>query len=96
MRSEDIQPFTEYRANLSEAHRRVEKTGRPLFVTKDGRPNAVVLSPGAYDKLAEQAQYAQNLAAIRRGLADVKAGRVRPAREALREIARKVGVKLTK
>ncbi len=94
MRSEDIQPFTEYRAHLAECHRQVQETGRPMFVTKDGRPSAVVLSPEAYDKLAEQAQQAADLAAIRRSLVDLKAGRARPAKDALKEIAARLGVKL--
>lgn len=93
MRSEDIRPFSEYRANLAECHRQIEQTGRPLFVTRDGRPSAVVLSPEAYDKLAEQAQLAADVVAIRRSLNDIKAGRVRPAREALEAIAAKLGVK---
>ncbi|MBL8879309.1 MAG: type II toxin-antitoxin system Phd/YefM family antitoxin [Phycisphaerales bacterium] len=93
MRSEDIRAFTEYRAHLAECHRQVEKTGRPLFVTRDGRPSAVVLSPDAYDKLAEQAQHAADAAAIRRSLEDIKAGRGRLARETLNAIAAKLGVK---
>jgi prevent-host-death family protein len=94
MRSEDIQPFTEYRAHLADHHRRVRETGRPLFVTKDGRTSAVVLSPEAYDRLAEFAQQADDLAAIRRSLADVSVGRVRSAKDALKDIAARVGVKL--
>ncbi len=94
MRTDDIQPFTEYRAHLAEHHRRVQETGRPLFVTKDGRTSAVVLSPGAYDRLAELAQQAADLTAIRRSLADVDAGRARSAKEALRDIAARVGVTL--
>lgn len=92
MRTEDIQPFTEYRAHLAEHHRRVQETGRPLFVTRDGRTSAVVLSPVAYDRLAEAAQQAEELAAIRRSVADVEAGRVRSAKDALRDIAARVGI----
>lgn len=94
MRTEDIQPFTSYRAHLAELHQRVQETGRPLFVTKDGRPNAVVLSPQAYDRLAEQAQLAEDVEAIRRSLENIRAGRSRPAREALQQIAERLGIKL--
>ena len=93
MRTDDIQPFTEYRAHLAEHHRRVQETGRPLFVTRDGRTSAVVLSPAAYDQLAEQAQHAQDLAAIRRSMVEFTAGRGIPAQRAFREIAAKLGLK---
>lgn len=94
MHTDDIQPFTEYRAHLAEHHRRVQETGRPLFITKDGRTSAVVLSPAAYDELNERAQHVADLAAIRRSLNDIKAGRSRPAKEALREIAAKLNLRL--
>jgi len=94
MTTDDIQPLTEYRAHLAEWHRKVRETGRPLFVTTDGRTSAVVLSPQAYDVLAEKAQHADDLSAIRSALAESRAGRSRSAREALRDIAAKLGVKL--
>ncbi|GMU80658.1 MAG: type II toxin-antitoxin system Phd/YefM family antitoxin [Phycisphaerales bacterium] len=94
MKTEDIQPFTEYRARLAELHRKVQKTGRPLFVTKDGRTSAVVLSPEAYDELTERADLAEDIAAIRESLAEYDSGKGRPAREVLKEIAAELGLRL--
>jgi len=48
-RSEDITSFKEHRANLRSHFDRARETGRPLFVTSKGHPDAVVLSPEAYD-----------------------------------------------
>lgn len=95
MRTDDIQPFTELRANLAAHFRHVQETGRPLFVTSNGRTAAVVLSPEAYDRLAEKAELADNLALIDRGMQDVKAGRVREARAGIEELAGKHGVALS-
>lgn len=92
MKTEDIQPFTEYRARLAELHRKVQKTGRPLFVTKDGRTSAVVLSPAAYDELTEKAELSEEIAALRESLADKRAGRVKPAQEVLDRLAAKLGL----
>lgn len=92
MKTDDIQPFTEYRARLAELHRKIKKTGRPLFVTKDGRTSAVVLSPEAFDELTERAELADDLAAIRASLAEFDAGKGRPAREVLRDLGTELGL----
>lgn len=96
MRTDDIQPLSEHRAHLTAHFERVRETGRPLFVTSNGRTAAVVLSPEAYDALAAKAELADNLLLIDRGLEDVKAGRVRDARAGIRELAAKHGIALTR
>lgn len=94
MRAKDIQSLTEHRAHLSENFQYIQETGRPLFVTAKGRAAAVVLSPEAYDLLAEKAELADNMTLINRGLEDVKTGRVRDARSGVRAIAAKHGISL--
>lgn len=94
IRSTDITSFTDHRQNLREHLNRVKKTGRPLYVTTNGETEAVVLSAQAYDELAERADLAETLAMIRRSEADVAAGRVKPFREAVLEIAKKHGIRL--
>lgn len=94
MRSDDIQPLSEHRANLSAHFQRVQETGRPLFVTSNGRTAAVVLSPDAYDRLAEKAELVDDLALIDRGVQDVRSDRVRDARPGVEALARKYGLPL--
>lgn len=96
MRTDDIQPLTELRAHLAAHFQHVQETGRPLFVTSNGRTAAVVLSPEAYDRLAEKAELADNLVLIDRGMQDVKAGRVRDARAGIEELARKHNLALAR
>lgn len=96
MRTDDIQPLSEHRAHLTAHFQRVQETGRPLFVTSNGRTAAVVLSPEAYDALAEKAELADTLVLIDRGLQDVKAGRVRDARAGIEDLARKHGITLSR
>lgn len=93
-RSEDITSFKEHRANLRSHFDRARETGRPLFVTSRGQPDAVVLSPEAYDELAERAAYLDSLLALEAGMADVKAGRTQPVDDALRAIATELGLDL--
>ena len=99
MRSTDILPLTEHRANMSENFQHIRETGRPLFVTSNGRTAAVVLSPEAFDALkalADKGELAENLALIERGLEDFNAGRVHDAREGIRRIAKARGIDLSR
>ena len=93
-RSTDITSFTEHRQHLRDHFDQVHETGRPLYVTKNGHTEAVVLSATAYDTLAAKAELMDNLAALDRGMEDVRAGRGQDMKEALREIAAELGLKL--
>lgn len=93
-RTTDITTFSDLRQNMRERLDRLKQTGRPLYVTSNGEPDAVVLSPGAFDELMDKADLAENLAALDRGMEDAKAGRVRDFREGIRGIADELGLKL--
>lgn len=93
-RSTDITSFTEHRRRLREHILMVRETGRPLYVTTNGRTDAVVLSPEAYDALADRAELVESLALIDRSVADVREGRTQPAKPALKELADDLGLKL--
>jgi hypothetical protein len=54
----------------------------------------VVLSPEAYDALAEKAELAEGLAMIDRGMEDVREGRTHAAKPALKRIAEELGLTL--
>src|SRR3954453_22573481 len=92
-RSTDITSFTDFRTRLRDPLDQRKATGRPLFVTTNGETEAVVLSPAAFDELTDLAEPAKSLTLLDRSMGDIKAGRVRPAKDVLREIAR--GLDLT-
>ncbi len=94
IRSNDITSLTEYRKHLREHHDRIRECGRPLYVTSNGETDAVVMSPQAYDDLVERLEVAETQRMIDQGLADAEAGRMRPFREAIHEIASELGLKL--
>jgi len=91
-RSEDITSITEHRRHLRRHLRQVRETGRPLYVTTNGRPGAVVLSPEAYDALASRAERGEGLARPERGGKDAAAGRARASRPVLERIADELGL----
>lgn len=93
-RSEDITSFTEHRQHLREHLSRVRETGRPLYITTNGRTDAVVMSPEAYDALAEKAELADSLMHLERSSEDIAQGRTHEAKAALERIAKDLGLKL--
>jgi prevent-host-death family protein len=93
-RSDDITSFTDFRSNLRDYLDQSKSTGRPLFVTTNGETEAVVLSPAAFDELVSQAELAKSLATLDRSIDDVKAGRTKPAKAAVRCIADELKLKL--
>ena len=69
----DVMPIGKFKARASEMIRRVGRDQRPLVITLNGEPAAVLISPADYDREA----YAQRVReAVGQGLADVEADRV--------------------
>jgi PHD/YefM family antitoxin component YafN of YafNO toxin-antitoxin module len=93
-RSTDITSFTEHRRHLRAHLSLVRETGRPLYVTTNGVTDAVVLSPEAYDALADRAELAMSLARLDRSQADIREGRTRPAKAAIERLSKELGLDL--
>jgi len=49
----DAKPYSEVRANLSEAMQRVCEDHEPLIITRQGKPSAVLISLEDYESLDE-------------------------------------------
>ncbi|MEL6310874.1 MAG: type II toxin-antitoxin system prevent-host-death family antitoxin [Planctomycetota bacterium] len=93
-RTDDITTNSDYRANQSETHAKLRKTGRPIFLTNRGKPEAVLLSPEAYDDLLEEVELLESLKTIRQSEQEFAEGKGVDAREALREILADRGLTL--
>ncbi len=91
----DIDSLTNFKRQTAQYLARLHKTGDPVVLTVNGKAQVVVQDAAAYQKLVETATRAdreETLAAIRAGLADMNAGRSKPARTALKALARKYGL----
>jgi prevent-host-death family protein len=86
--AEDIIPIAELKANMSEIVRGLEERPRPLVVTLNGKPAAVVMSPREYDLLSYRARFVDSVSA---GLADAQAGRTVDGEQAVAELLREIG-----
>jgi PHD/YefM family antitoxin component YafN of YafNO toxin-antitoxin module len=74
---------------------RLHETGDPVVLTVNGKSQIVVQDVIAYQRrvdLAAKADRNETIDAIREGLADVEAGRTKPARAALLALAKKFGI----
>lgn len=81
---------TNFKRQSSHSLKRLRETDSPLVLTVNGKAEVVVQDAAANQELVDAAARAEpdeTVAAICAGLADAKAGRVKPAREALRKLA---------
>jgi prevent-host-death family protein len=79
-------PLTEARKGLSKIVDDVSTAHEHVTITRQGKPAAVVMSSDEFESWQETLEIHDDpeaMAAIRRGLQDIKAGRVRPLEEVL-------------
>ena len=70
-----ILPISEARAKLPELIKKIATLGKHLIITKNGRPEAVLMSPEELETLEVQSD-PKLIRAIAEGLEDLKAGRI--------------------
>lgn len=80
---EDIRSLSDFKRNTSELLDQMRRNHRPLVLTVNGKAEIVVQDAESYQQLLDELDKQETIAGIRKGLADMEAGRVRPAREAL-------------
>jgi len=85
----DIRSLSDFKRNTSELLERLKRTGNPLVLTINGKAEVVIQDAEAYQELLERVE---TIEGIQRGLADVKAGRTKPAREVFSRLRRKHGI----
>ncbi len=84
----DIRSLSDFKRNTVDLLDRLRKTGHPLVLTVNGRAELVVQDAEAYQALLDRVEAIEG---IQRGLADVKAGRTKPARQVFARLRRKHG-----
>ena len=85
----DIRSLSDFKRNTVELLDRLRETGHPLVLTINGRAELVVQDAAAYQTLLDRIE---TIEGIQQGLADVKAGRTRPARKIFDRLRRKHGI----
>jgi prevent-host-death family protein len=72
--TKDIRPLTEFKRDTSRFVSRLKETGRPSILTVNGKPSLVVMDAQAWQDIQDQIEYANTVAAIHKGLKQVRAG----------------------
>jgi PHD/YefM family antitoxin component YafN of YafNO toxin-antitoxin module len=91
----DVYPLTDFQRDAKEHIRKLRKNRRPQLLTVNGRAAVVVLDPETYADLSRFADGPSVVEKVRRGIADMNAGRAKPADEVLDRIKAKVSQKAT-
>jgi prevent-host-death family protein len=83
--SEDFKTVEELRADADAIIAQVHRTGRPIVVTVQGKPDVVILDAAVYENRLKTVNFAQMVAEAE---AEVRAGLARPIEEVLKEPTR--------
>jgi len=71
--AEDIVPLNDFKARASQLFRKLREGQRPLIITQNGKPAAVLISPEEFDRIRERDRFVETVSA---GLADSAADRL--------------------
>ncbi len=90
--AQGIDSLTSFKRDTSRFVSKLKKSGEPMVLTVNGKAELIVQDAASYQKLVEQVRHAETLQILQRSLDDMKAGRVRPIREALLQLKRKLAI----
>jgi prevent-host-death family protein len=90
--SRDIQSLSVFKRDTSKFLKQIKKTGEPLVLTVNGKAVAVVHDPDGYEDYLREKDRQEAIAGVKRGIADVKAGRVKEAEQVFREVEKRFGI----
>ena len=88
----DIRSLSDFKRNTNELLHQIRDSGHPMVLTINGRAELVVQDAGSYQKLLNRIDELEAIDGIRRGLADVKAGRTTPVEKFEDEFRSKRGL----
>ncbi len=87
--TEDIKSVSDLKKKTSEIFKQMHRTGRPIIVTVNGKPDAVLLDVEVFEKKLKSLNLAALLAEAE---TEVKKGRTRPARDFLKEFKQRAKI----
>ena len=81
--SRDIKPITYLKANAAELLKQINETRRPVVITQNGEPRAVLQDPESYENMRNAIGI---LKLISQGEEDVKTGKSKSQQDVFAEI----------
>lgn len=86
--TKDILSLSELKTQTSKVLRKLRDDGRPVIITQNGKPAAVMITPETFDRVSDHIHFLMHL---EEGLADAKAGRVIDDEELGRQLDEEFG-----
>jgi PHD/YefM family antitoxin component YafN of YafNO toxin-antitoxin module len=83
---DNIHSLSDFQRNTKTHITRLKKSGEPAVLTVNGQAELVVLSAAAYQKLVDEMELLENLAAIQQGMAEAEKGEGMPAEDLMRRL----------
>lgn len=84
----NIHALTDFLRNHKRHVEHLKKAGQPHVLTINGKAELVIQDAKAYQKMLDRVEHAEAITGIKRGLADVEAGRTKSAKKALEAVRR--------
>lgn len=85
----DIRSLSDFKRNSREFLEQMRETGNPVVLTINGKAEVVVQDAASYQKLLDYIDDMEALQGIKRGLADVAAGRVTPVEKLEKDLRKR-------
>lgn len=76
--TEEILSVSEFKTHASKILSSVNKNGRPIVITQNGKPACVLISPEEFDRYREREDF---VAAVTEGRQDVADGRIHDVKD---------------
>jgi prevent-host-death family protein len=89
--SRDIKPITYLKSNAAELLKQINETHRPVIITQNGEPRAVLQDPESYENMRNAIGI---LKLISQGEEDVKTGKSKTQRDVFAEIEKTLKEKM--
>jgi prevent-host-death family protein len=83
----DIRPITYLKSRAADLLRQVNETRRPVIITQNGEPRAVLQDPQSYESMRNALGL---LKLISQGEEDIRKGKVRPADDVFSRIEKAI------
>ena len=77
----DIHSLTDFKRNTADYVKQMKETKSPVVLTVNGKAELVVQDAESYQALLDAVERIETIEGIRRGLDDMKQGRMRPTEE---------------
>jgi prevent-host-death family protein len=91
-----VETLTNFKRETTRFLKQLRQKKEPIVLTIKGKAELVIQDAASYQELQDRIERLETIAAVKEGLEDVAAGRTRPVREVLEELARKHNLKAAK